>query len=678
MWWVHTTTLQPSVRATRYTTARPISMGKFGRHSDFIVQERDGNGASLFVVPYTEIKELARSAASAGSSSHAAAPAPAAHSCENYINNIKGATISLEDAPLVADADAVPIFDESTHREYFEQQWRTTLDRVGADFGSAITDFWTKIFRTIVVNNNNSVQQSSGCGALPGVAISLYVDAVGREAAQELLARLKQIHKAAYHNTEALRKLVKKFDKKKSPDEEALSPVLLPILYTANFTIGQPTLEEGIALLRELLEATAANNNGTTMSAFSSFDDDGYDSDKSRNEQIVEDRQSELEWLLRLTCSMEESELAKLVAHRGFHSVQDYVHRRPNENSLTAYETAWTHGVHICECDIALTKDEKLILSHDEDFRRLALNKMAPISNKKIHELTFKELLALPLTSASRPPLLIDVLRSASAIGDTAQLAIEIKPGNEPAVTALVRMLTAHPEFLPCIPCIMSFDAYTMHQLRRELWAMAATISATTAAGSAAANHGHPQLAAPLSHRRNRSSRLSFSSGLISNLTASPAVTGRKMSIAELGDFSLGEPAILAATAAATVGIALPKLMMLTVEGPPKTPNKLRVGIHDLSPLESSMVSKDGCLDGVYLEYQPVMLEPAGLAALRKLGETYCVGVWNRGGDPDNYQTFAKLIHEGNVTYVNTDLPDTFRVDVPKPRGHRIRRMPTA
>ena len=76
--------------------------------------------------------------------------------------------------------------------------------------------------------------------------------------------------------------------------------------------------------------------------------------DQSHHDAIVQDRQAELDWLRRLTESMPPSELHRLVAHRGFHSVHDYSHRRPIENSLTAYEAAWTSGVRICECDIAL------------------------------------------------------------------------------------------------------------------------------------------------------------------------------------------------------------------------------------------------------------------------------------------------------------------------------------
>ena len=113
------------------------------------------------------------------------------------------------------------------------------------------------------------------------------------------------------------------------------------------------------------------------------------------------------------------------------------------------------------------TKDERLILAHDDTFTRLALNKHHPTSSQKIQDLTFKELMALPLTSASRPPLLLDVLYSAETIGaDHAQLVIEIKPGNEAAATALAQLLAQRPEFWPCIAVIMRCVVCCHHLLK--------------------------------------------------------------------------------------------------------------------------------------------------------------------------------------------------------------------
>ena len=46
---------------------------------------------------------------------------------------------------------------------------------------------------------------------------------------------------------------------------------------------------------------------------------------------------------------------------------------RPIENSLTAYKSTWSSGIKYCECDIALTADDYLVLCHDVNFKRLVL-----------------------------------------------------------------------------------------------------------------------------------------------------------------------------------------------------------------------------------------------------------------------------------------------------------------
>lgn len=44
---------------------------------------------------------------------------------------------------------------------------------------------------------------------------------------------------------------------------------------------------------------------------------------------------------------------------------------RPLENSQEAYEGAWRSGVVLCECDIATTLDERVVLLHDETVKRI-------------------------------------------------------------------------------------------------------------------------------------------------------------------------------------------------------------------------------------------------------------------------------------------------------------------
>lgn len=113
----------------------------------------------------------------------------------------------------------------------------------------------------------------------------------------------------------------------------------------------------------------------------------------------------------------------KLVAHRGFHYPSDDL-KRPLENTLSAYERAWSAGVVSCECDVTLTKDSELILCHDNDLSRLALiSTKTPISN-----MYFKNQLEFfPLKDGCRVPKLTEILEAAKRIGKEKRLVIEIK-----------------------------------------------------------------------------------------------------------------------------------------------------------------------------------------------------------------------------------------------------------
>jgi glycerophosphoryl diester phosphodiesterase len=57
---------------------------------------------------------------------------------------------------------------------------------------------------------------------------------------------------------------------------------------------------------------------------------------------------------------------------------------------------AWTSGVSFCECDVILTTDGHIILSHDDDLSRLALAKDGHAA-RNIAQLTFSEVISTPL-----------------------------------------------------------------------------------------------------------------------------------------------------------------------------------------------------------------------------------------------------------------------------------------
>ena len=157
-----------------------------------------------------------------------------------------------------------------TIRSRFISEWRNALDKASDDFRVSTTAAWATVFRAI-----SQIPQARG--AQLETALRLYTPTVGITASQDMLVFLKGVHSAATLNVEALRKLVKKFDKKitvlqgcdratsvpslndnapylHNGDSIPLCEALLPELYSAVFTIGIATLRTCIDILRELLD----------------------------------------------------------------------------------------------------------------------------------------------------------------------------------------------------------------------------------------------------------------------------------------------------------------------------------------------------------------------------------------------------------------------------------------
>mmetsp|Transcript_21949 Transcript_21949/g.28941 ORF Transcript_21949/g.28941 Transcript_21949/m.28941 type:complete len:167 (-) Transcript_21949:153-653(-) len=113
----------------------------------------------------------------------------------------------------------------------------------------------------------------------------------------------------------------------------------------------------------------------------------------------------------------------------------------------------------------------------------------------------------------------------------------------------------------------------------------------------------------------------------------------------------------------------VPKLLLLTVANKPTKPYQLWADVNDLSPVYSWVNTDDGSLDGVYLQFQQEMLSPEGANEMRGLASSlsspsnpFSIGVWGHNGrDPDDFETFHKLVKECAVSYVNTDLPRAFK-----------------
>lgn len=155
--------------------------------------------------------------------------------------------------------------------------------------------------------------------------------------------------------------------------------------------------------------------------------------------------------------------IPEIVAHRGAS------HAAP-ENTLPSFELAWKEGADAIEGDFYLTKDGKIICTHDKTTERLT----GGADNRVVADSTFDELRQLDVGSwkgeqfkGVRMPSLDEVL---ATIPEGKKLLIEIKCGPEivPALKATVKDWPA--EQLR----IISFNADVIAACRRELPAIKA------------------------------------------------------------------------------------------------------------------------------------------------------------------------------------------------------------
>ena len=111
----------------------------------------------------------------------------------------------------------------------------------------------------------------------------------------------------------------------------------------------------------------------------------------------------------------------KTIAHRGY--IEKGV-----ENSIEALEAAAKAGVDYVEMDVLMTKDNKFIVMHDYNLKRLAG------INKKVQDMTYNELVGLPISQSghtSKIPSFEEYVRRAKELN--IKLVVELKPhGGEP------------------------------------------------------------------------------------------------------------------------------------------------------------------------------------------------------------------------------------------------------
>lgn len=106
-----------------------------------------------------------------------------------------------------------------------------------------------------------------------------------------------------------------------------------------------------------------------------------------------------------------DSEKILILGHRGFK-------RKYPENTVLSFLGAVMYGADGIELDVWLTKDEKLIIAHDEDFKRVA------DIPKKIKESTLAELKKIDLGLGQNVPTLSEIFDS---MPENTLINVEIK-----------------------------------------------------------------------------------------------------------------------------------------------------------------------------------------------------------------------------------------------------------
>ena len=196
----------------------------------------------------------------------------------------------------------------------FGHAWQASLKAASDDYTQRVRNLWVQIFDDLFRLSDQEGEQGHR-GLPPDDAIKLYVSSMKENRSRDLFSSMKKIHSSASMNAEALRKLVKKFDKSAlARGDDMLTSILLPELYSAPL-VAYPTLESHIETLRDSVVVNDEEEDLDEDSAMYSIRQKTSLSTQDSN--AVKRRADELSWLHGMLANVPTSEIPSLVAHRG-------------------------------------------------------------------------------------------------------------------------------------------------------------------------------------------------------------------------------------------------------------------------------------------------------------------------------------------------------------------------
>lgn len=143
----------------------------------------------------------------------------------------------------------------------------------------------------------------------------------------------------------------------------------------------------------------------------------------------------------------------RMCAHRGLYAKDQTI----PENSLPAFAAARERGLGV-ELDVQLSKDEDVVVFHDDDLKRVCG------VDARVNALTTEELFALRLCGTEeRMPLFSEVM---AVLGPDTPVIVELKSG--PKNDLLCEKTLALLKTIPGVYCVESFDPRIVAWFKRH------------------------------------------------------------------------------------------------------------------------------------------------------------------------------------------------------------------
>jgi len=201
-------------------------------------------------------------------------------------------------------------------QEEFQQFWLESLKAASDDYAQRLRSWWQQIFSDLF---RLSGQDENVLRGLPHEeAVQLYLSTMNEKRSRDLLTTIKRLHSNATMNAEALRKLVKKYDKQATArGDDIMTIPLLPELYSAPI-MDAVSIETYIEILRDRLVDSEEDEEESLDEYMASIKEKTQLTSSAKDALDVQRRASEMFWLHDLIQNkIPKSGIPMLVAHRG-------------------------------------------------------------------------------------------------------------------------------------------------------------------------------------------------------------------------------------------------------------------------------------------------------------------------------------------------------------------------